>query len=152
MKKFFALTMGLFFAISAYAIDPIIGSTSTCVGWVATLSNATPGGTWSSSNPSVATVSASGSVTGMSIGSCTITYSVGSAFVTSPFSVNAATAVTGPTSVCSGNNITLSGTPAGGAWTSGTPTVATVSPSGVVTGVGSGVVNIYYTGGGCYAY
>ncbi len=152
MKKFFALIMGLFFAISAYAIDPIIGSTSTCVGWVATLSDATPGGSWSSSNPSVATVSASGSVTGMSIGSCTITYTVGASFVTSPFSVNAATAVTGPTSVCTGNLISLTGTPAGGSWTSGTPTVATVSPSGVVTGVGTGVVNIYYTGGGCYAY
>lgn len=153
MRKLTTLTLlCVFFSIASFAISPIVGSTTTCVGWTATLSDATPGGIWSSGNPAVATISSSGLVTGVATGTCTITYSVGSAFVTTPFTVNPADVVSGPSSVCSGNTITLSGWPAGGSWTSGTPTVATVSAGGVVTGIGSGIVNIYYTGGGCYAY
>ena len=155
MKKT-ALLSFLLLVVSfvSHAISPITGSTTTCVGWLATLTDATPGGTWSSSNPAVATVDAtSGSVTGVSVGIATITYRVGIAFVVTGFTVNPADVITGGGStLCAGTTMTLSGSPAGGSWTSGTPTVATVSSTGFVTGVGTGVVNIYYTGGGCYVY
>jgi trimeric autotransporter adhesin len=155
MKKI-ALLSFLFLVVSfvSFAIAPISGSTTTCVGWVASLTDATPGGTWTSSNPAVATVVAtSGSVTGVSVGTATITYRVGTAYVVTGFTVNPADVITGGSSIlCAGTSMTLSGSPAGGSWTSGTPTIATVSSTGVVTGVGTGVVNIYYTGGGCYVY
>ena len=145
MKKT-ALLSFLLLVVSfvSHAISPITGSTTTCVGWLATLTDATPGGTWSSSNPAVATVDAtSGSVTGVSVGIATITYRVGIAFVVTGFTVNPADVITGGGStLCAGTTMTLSGSPAGGSWTSGTPTVATVSSTGFVTGVGTGVVNI----------
>ncbi len=55
--------------------------------------------------------------------------------------------ITGANSVCIGNTISLtgSGTPATtGAWTSSDDTKATISNTGVVTGVSSGTVNITY--------
>jgi hypothetical protein len=54
--------------------EPISGATFVSVGYTTTLTDATAGGTWSSSDTSIATVSASGIVTGVSLGSVTITY------------------------------------------------------------------------------
>lgn len=54
----------------------ISGTTSVEVGTTTTLSSATSGGTWSSSNPAIATIDASGLVTGIAVGSSTITYTV----------------------------------------------------------------------------
>ena len=52
-------------------------SGSVCTGSTLSLTNATTGGVWTSSNPSKATVSAStGLVTGLSVGSAIITYTV----------------------------------------------------------------------------
>ncbi|MDR6968960.1 gliding motility-associated-like protein [Flavobacterium arsenatis] len=47
------------------AITPITGDDKLCVGETLQLSNATPGGTWSSSDESIATVDANGLVTGI---------------------------------------------------------------------------------------
>ena len=53
---------------------PITGTTSICLGTTTTLADATPSGTWSSSNPSVATIgSGTGLVTGVAVGTVTIT-------------------------------------------------------------------------------
>ncbi|MBV9986486.1 MAG: hypothetical protein JO301_02335, partial [Chitinophagaceae bacterium] len=52
------------------------GSTGGCVGTVINLSNATPGGTWNSSNPAVASVNSSGTVTIKTGGSALISYTV----------------------------------------------------------------------------
>lgn len=143
----------LLLSFVSLAISPIVGSTSTCVGGSATLTDATPGGTWSSSNPAVATVGATtGMVSGVSAGSATITYMTVGGFATAVFTVNPPTTVSGASLVCTGTTMTLTGSPSGGSWTSGTPTLATVSGTGVVTGVSPGVVNIYYTTGGCYAF
>lgn len=134
-------------------ISAITGASYTCVGTSTLLSDATPGGTWTSSNTAIATVSSTGLVTGISVGSVTITYTVGSAFVTRSFTVIASSTITGPTRVCVGNSITLTGSPTGGSWISGSTSIASVgSTSGVVTGLTPGVVTIYYSLGGCYAY
>ncbi len=51
------------------------GSSSICIAATATLSDATPGGTWSSSTTTVATIgTSSGIVTGVAAGTATITY------------------------------------------------------------------------------
>ncbi len=130
----------------------ITGISSVCAGATGTLSDATVGGVWSSSNTSIATVSASGVVTGVAAGSVTITYTVsnscGSRYVTKAITVNSTSsvsAISGPTSVCTGATITLSDATPGGVWSSSATSVATISTSGVVTGLTTGVVTISYT-------
>lgn len=99
------------------AISPITGTLSVCAGGTTTLSNATPGGTWSSSNTSIATIgSTSGIAAGVSVGMATITYSVSTSGcisrslatlnVTSPYS--AVIVPAGPTTFCTGASVTLS--------------------------------------------
>ncbi len=138
--------------VSGVSVAPISGATSVCIGTTTALTDATTGGTWSSSNTSVATIgSSSGVVTGVAAGTCTITYLVGTSIVTSSMTANSAATISGASSLCAGSSITLTGSPSGGAWSSSTTTVATVT-SGVVTGVAAGTANIYYAAGGCYAY
>jgi hypothetical protein len=60
--------------------------------------------------------------------------------------------VTGPTMLCPGQTINLSDATAGGAWSSGNTTIATISSTGVVTGISGGSVILFYTitgSGGC---
>lgn len=119
-----------------------------CVLGTMTLTNPNPGGTWSSSNPSVATIgSSSGLVTGVTVGVTTITYSFGGGcFSTASLTVNPLPApITGPNTVCVGFGITLSSASPGGTWSS-SGAVAVVSPgTGVVTGWATGVEIITYT-------
>lgn len=70
----------------------ITGTNNVCEANTVTLTNTATGGSWSSSNTSVATVSATGVVTGVVAGAATISYSAsnscGSANKTLPFTVN----------------------------------------------------------------
>jgi uncharacterized protein YjdB len=64
----------------APTVAPITGSSSVCGGMTATLSNATMGGTWSSSDVTIATVgSSSGIVTGIAVGTATVSYTLSGA-------------------------------------------------------------------------
>ena len=130
----------------------ISGSSTVCVGSTATLSDATSGGAWSSSSSSVATVSSAGIVTGVAPGVVTITYSLSSGCSATKTITVSGGPITGPSTVCVGSTITLSDAATGGTWTTSGTTIATVSSTGVVTGISGGVVNIYYAVGGCYAY
>lgn len=127
----------------------ISGQASICVG---STTNLTPssGGTWSSSNSGIATVNNSGVVTGVSLGSAffyfTETSSGCISNATLPITVNGRpeVAITGPSIICVGATTTLSPT-TGGSWSSSNPMVATVSGSGVVTGISNGVANMIFT-------
>ena len=55
--------------------------------------------------------------------------------------------ISGPATVCQGNTITLSS--GGGAWSSSNPSVGSVSPTGIVSGVSQGTCTITCTSGGC---
>jgi uncharacterized protein YjdB len=127
----------------------ITGTTNVCTGFTTTLADATTGGTWTSSNGAIATVSVgTGVVTGVTAGTVTITYTLpAGCFTTTPFTVNPTPAViTGLSQVCAGLTITLSDATSGGTWTSSTPAVATVvAGTGVVTGVAAGTTTITYT-------
>ncbi|MBX2907119.1 MAG: Ig-like domain-containing protein [Taibaiella sp.] len=132
------------------------GSTTICVGNTSNLTCATVGGSWSSSDPSVATIgSSTGVVTGMSVGTSTISYVVGSScFRTAVVTVNAGpSASSGPDEVCVGQTIALTNATGGGTWSSSGTARATVTTyGGTVTGVGAGTVNISYrVGGACAA-
>jgi uncharacterized protein YjdB len=95
------------------ALPPITGSSTAFAGSTITLSNTTPGGTWSSSTPSVATVgSSSGIVTGVSSGTATISYIVGSSIVTTVVTICAVPTITSvsPMTAIPGATVTITGT------------------------------------------
>ena len=135
----------------------ITGVLAACVGLTSPLGNSVAGGTWTSSNPAVASVgSSSGIVTGVTPGTVTITYNTGGACSsTASFTVNAnPAAITPPGAVtmCVGATASLGDVTAGGTWSSAVPATATVGTSGIVTGVAAGTVNILYTtAAGCSA-
>ena len=130
----------------------ITGVASECAGSAIILSDAITGGVWSSSNSSIASVgNSSGTVTGVVAGTATISYSTGcGAVATKTVTVIGSPAtVVGPSSVCSGLNITLSDAVTGGGWISNNIPVASVSSAGVVTGGIAGTTTItYFTGCG----
>ena len=130
----------------------ISGSSSVCVGSSITLTETASPGTWGASN-SHATVDASGVVHGVSTGTVTISFTTtnacGSSVATKVVSVNStgsAGTITGASSVCTGSTITLADTAAGGTglWTV-TNSHASVSSSGVVTGLSTGIDTVVYT-------
>jgi uncharacterized protein YjdB len=125
-----------------------------CVGSNITFTDATPGGSWTSGNVGVATM-AGGLVTGVSPGRAEITYNVGGCSVTdSVFVVAPPSAITPgtPVTVCVGFPFNLADPTPGGVWSSGNVAIATVGSTGIVTGVGVGVVNISYTVGSCFVF
>ncbi len=132
--------------VSCSPPGPIAGATPICVGYSAVFSNATPGGAWSSSATSIATVSVGGLVSGVSAGSATITYSMGPGCIsTFPVTINPLPApISGVPTVCVGLTTALTDA-GGGAWTSFNTSVATIGVStGLVSGVGAGTASISY--------
>ena len=133
-------------------IDPapaaVTGALILCPGITTTLSDATAGGKWKSSDPSIATIdSVTGVVTAVAVGTATISYTAGSGcFTTSLVSVNVMSAtISGPTIVNTGSTITLTDTYPGGTWSSSNIAIATAgSSSGSVKGIAVGTVVITY--------
>lgn len=127
----------------------IINPGVVCQGLTIGLSDATPGGTWASSNTTVATINpANGILTGVSAGTVTITYRLPTTcFVTSPVTVNPLPGpIGGLNRVCATFDITLTDAAAGGTWTSSNPAVATInSATGILHGVMAGAVVVTYT-------
>lgn len=134
---------------------PIGGPNTVCVG--ATITNfATPGGVWSSSNVSVATVAQNGIITGVGAGTATISYMITNAAgcsntVTKVVTVNAlptvAVAANGPLTFCQGGSVTL--TASGGtsyAWDNSTIT----TPARTITTSGTYTVTVT-NANGCFA-
>jgi len=137
---------------------PISGTLAgVCVGGTTTLSDATGGGTWSSSNIAQASVDlASGVVSGYFVSTPTITYTIGGSGckTSSPITVNpAAAGITGLATTCIGSSTSLSDASTGGSWSSNNTAVATVGAfSGLVSGISVGATTISYTlPTGCYA-
>ena len=132
----------------------ITGNAPVCPGYTVMLADATGGGTWSSSNPVIASVGSDGTVTGGTAGLASITYTVpgGGCHVTTVVTVSSITAITGLSSVCTGSSIALTDAATGGTWFSTSGNVS-VGPTGIVTGVTAGTAVISYTfsGSGCSA-
>ena len=124
-----------------------------CIGGTTTFTDATPGGTWTSSAPGVATVSG-GLVTAVSAGVTTISYSLGTCVSTASVTVNSAPAAItpGPLAICAGSSGSLFNSVGGGVWSSSNTAVATVGSTGVVIGISAGTVTITYAIGPCTAF
>ena len=127
----------------------ISGNPFVCLGFTTNLSDATGGGTWSSSNTAFATIDAgTGVVTGLSTGLPVITYALTSTgcINTLTISVNPYTMpIAGRTAVCAGSMTALSDT-GSGSWTSSNTALATIDMvTGMATGIAPGFPVITYT-------
>jgi uncharacterized protein YjdB len=129
-------------------------TTTICSGFGVTFTDGATGGTWSSSDTMVASVSSAGAVSGRTPGSATISYTVSNSYgcsqsATTAVTVNPSPAIspiTGPTSMCSGSTLTVSDAAAGGTWSSSNTPVATIDPStGVVIGLATGTATLTYS-------
>ena len=132
----------------------ITGPSSICINGTTTLSPTT-GGTWMSSNKTIATVTNAGVVKGISAGTAKFTFTkTGSCNSLATPAVTVTTApkasITGSNSICVNATTALSPT-SGGTWSSSNPAVAKVSNDGVVTGISAGTATFTFTGsgGGC---
>ncbi len=144
-------------ATTTMTVNPIpaglTGAFTVCPTSSTTLSSATPGGIWTSSNTAVATVS-SGTVNGISSGTSRITYSVLGCITTSVVTVNTAPAtfsVTGGGSFCASSTtglpVGLAGSASGINYSlsDGTSTVATIPGTGSTISFGTFSVAGTYT-------
>lgn len=125
----------------------IIGNSALCLGGSTTLSPST-GGTWTSSNPSIASVSSNGIVTAHSVGAVTFIFTDGTTGCesnpTPVVTIYDKPIVSGPSLICVGTTINLSPN-SGGTWISTNPAVASVNNSGLVTALSSGNSYFIYT-------
>lgn len=128
--------------------SPITGPTEVCEGSTITLSTASTGGTWSSSDASIAGVVSTGNVTGVAGGVVDISYTLPTTCsATYSVTVNALPVVapiTGTTSLCVGNSTTLSNATPGGTWSSAAASIASIDAAGTVTAVAAGITTITY--------
>ncbi|MCW3123323.1 MAG: surface protein [Flavipsychrobacter sp.] len=133
----------------------IAGILSTCTNASTTLSDPTIGGTWTSSNTPVATVgSSNGTVNGVTAGTSIISYSDNGCAVGAIVTViQGPDTIIGPDNVCVAGSVQFSDATPGGTWsTNALPSQATMNSStGVLTGVSSGPIVIYYTVGSCFS-
>src|ERR1019366_7820103 len=141
-----AITIG-----AVLTVSPISGPGNVCIGSTIPLTDATSGGTWSSSNTAIATVDATGTVTGVSTGVVTISYTVssscGMASATATVTVSpvaVAGSISGPSSMCAGASSLFTDPATGGVWNSSNAT-ANVTGGGLVTAVTAGTDTISYT-------
>ena len=138
--------------IPVLSAGTISGLSSACLGLPVSLSTTSTGGVWSSSDMAVAMIDAAGNVTTNTPGVTVFSYSVGntcgSDMATDTFTVLPlpfADTISGPLLLCVGAPATLTDTASGGIWSSSAPTIATVSGSGIVTGLSAGGANITYS-------
>ncbi|RYY34715.1 MAG: DUF11 domain-containing protein, partial [Sphingobacteriaceae bacterium] len=137
-------------------VSPILNQGNLCVGEARQLTNATPDGIWSSSAPAFVTVSADGLITALAAGNATISYTTKPNVdgCTNSVSFNVAvtalpivSSITNTGDVCIGSTRQLSNATEGGTWSSSNPAIATVSNSGLVTGLTAGSTVISYKTG-----
>lgn len=141
------------------SVGSITGAATVCVGATTTYTAtsvvlAGGNGSWTSSNTAVATVNAStGIVSSVSAGTATITYTIaggcgGTVSKQKMITVAALPvlgAISGIESICKDATTTFTNATTGGVWSSSNNLIATISNSGLITGVASGNASITYT-------
>jgi uncharacterized protein YjdB len=130
----------------------IVGSLQVCLGAATSLTNASAGGTWSTSAVVASINATTGVANGIAIGNSTITYTLPtSCKMTAGITVNPLPApITGPSQFCEGTAALYGNGSPGGTWSSSTILVASIDPAGEAAGNASGTTLITYTlGTGC---
>ncbi|WP_396140329.1 PKD domain-containing protein, partial [Flavobacterium sp.] len=135
--------------------DICLGATITPTVLVNTCSNLVPSAySWTATGatPSTSNTATPPTFSYATPGTYTISHSVtnecGTTNASQSFVVNPIPIITGPSSVCAGQTITLTANSAGAAtnpWVSSNPSVATVSATGVVSGIAAGTATITFT-------
>ena len=138
--------------LSLPIVLPITGINTVCQDLTTTLYDLTSSGAWLSTNPLIASINSStGVVTGVSSGTVLMNYTVSSAgcsttenilVTVNPTPVIAV--ITGTPKVCIGSMTSLYDATASGIWSSNSATIATISSTGIVTGVSAGTSIIDY--------
>jgi len=127
----------------------VSGTPQVCLGLTTSLTDGTTGGTWASTNTSIASVSVAGIVNGLTPGNDTISYTIPTGCMSiAVLTINPLPLpITVSGYVCLGLNTGLSDpSGGGGTWSSSNTALATIDPTtGVVTGVGAGAPTITYT-------
>ncbi len=153
MKHLNLTILALLISLASFGQLPITGASTICVGMSTTLSDATPGGTWSSSDITVLTINpTTGVAIGIAAGVATVSYTVGT-YVTYTVTVEPVPSpISCPTTMCPGDSYTPVMSPPGGTWSSSTPGVITVGLlTGTISAVAAGGATITYTTpAGCY--
>jgi len=138
-------------AISTVTVNPlpdtIVGGAVACEGVTKTYSDVSSGGTWSSSNTAVGTISATGGFGGVTTGTTTVSYTFTSTGCarTLDVTVNSTPIITGSRIACLVDSTVLTSAVTGGTWASSNIARATVDAYGNVVGVSLGTVVITYT-------
>ena len=132
---FTSIATGCVSTSSVISVNPkpiiLVGSSEICIGQTTTLSPSS-GGSWTSSNPVVATVTNSGFVTGVTPGTVTFTFTTSSGGCVSlpsePVTVNPPPSVqfVGLNTICVGDTSQVAPV-MGGTWSSSNPTNATIT-------------------------
>lgn len=127
----------------------ISGADTICEGSIATFTDITTGGLWSSSNVGVGTIiPATGVITGIGSGTTIITYTLGTGcYKTKTVIVNPlphAGTISGADNVCESDSLLLTNSLTGGLWSADNGNV-TISSTGNVLGVTAGTSLISYT-------
>ena len=129
---------------------PIVSPGHICNGAASTLTDGTPGGTFTPAVGTYASTTPGGTITGTAVGvqpfTYTVTYTTPTTYscsVTTDVTVNALpSAIVGPTQLCDGATITYTD-PDSGPWFTTTPLTATVDiASGTLTTLSAGAANI----------
>ncbi len=147
----------LFINVDTGPTTTLTGPNQICIGNTTTITPSS-GGTWASSDPSIATIDNFGNITGVGSGVATFIFTSATTLCASdpsaPVQVTPAPIVSAPsTSLCITETMNLS--PGfGGTWVSSDPSVATVNAfTGLVTAVSDGSVTFTFTAAatGCFS-
>ncbi len=132
---------------------PIVGTTVLCAGTTSALTDSIAGGLWTSSNASLAIVDpTSGLLTGNIAGLDTVFYTYGTCGVSVAVTVNIApAAISGPSKICFGTNVSYSDSIGGGTWSLVAGSGTAVLSGSSLSATANGDVNLYYTIGSCQA-
>ena len=135
--------------VTVNAQAAITGPSVVCELSSVTLANVNAGGTWSSNNTSIATITpGSGIMTGVLAGTTTITYVLPTG-CTSLYNVTVTPlppAIGGSAYICQGATTTLTNSVTGGFWTSSNMTGIPIDiATGVMNGLSAGTATITYT-------
>ncbi len=126
---------------------------TVCLHDSAIVATSLPGGTWTISDPAIATVGLSGYVIGLSAGTTMIAYTVTNAYGCSAEVHNFFTVMaipdTGilnvPDSICLNTSTSVGSSAGGGYWTSSDTSIAIIDSFGNLSGVDTGYVTLTYT-------